>query len=128
MSVTYRWDNAQKSIVHYQFTDNWTWDEFYPVLDQVNIEMQTLNHAVSVILDMSQSKAIPANTVSQFSKIARLGRERPGLRAVVTANTFVVSLYRIFIKVNHRVQDRFVLCNTLEEAREKIYAYQQRQL
>src|SRR3990172_6558845 len=61
MGVTVDWYDETKTIVHYQFKDKWTWDEFYVCWEWVRNAMETSAQKVAVITDLSGSLYIPPN-------------------------------------------------------------------
>jgi hypothetical protein len=82
------WGNIEKSIVCCTFTSPWNWNEYYDMMDEVELMIGTGNQIVDMILDLLHGQRLPDNAITHFRKIAELKFKDPKRGAIVmVANT-----------------------------------------
>jgi len=122
MPIQVYWEDADKTIVRYDFEGAWTWDELYAVYYKA-IDMETsVPHRVDIILDMRYSHRIPGNALLHLKNLSEKQPPNVGLSIFVTTNTFLTSMYNMAIKVYGKIAYYFRLAPTLDAAHAMIAA------
>jgi hypothetical protein len=127
MTVTVAWDDEAKTILRYEFTDPWTWDEFFAVLDADDDLIGSVEHTVHVIFDATGMRFVPPNPVAQFKNVASLINPRLGILVIVGNNLWFQKVGEIFhVLYGRRVQgiSKVLSTQTLDEARALIAEHQ----
>ncbi len=120
MPVRVYWEDESHTLVHYDFVGNWTWDELYPAYYQA-IEMEkSVTYRVDVILDMRQSRRIPANVLMHVKNISDKQPPNIGLSVLVSNSAFLASMYKIGVQFYAKIGHYFFLTTSLDEAYQMI--------
>jgi hypothetical protein len=59
MGITVSWLNEEKTRFSVDFSGNWTWDELYPVLDDIYDMLESIPHKADAIFDFTHSTGLP---------------------------------------------------------------------
>ncbi len=117
MSITVQWDNEDKTALYQVIEGRWSWDEIYPILEQINGMMEEIDHKVTLIIDVQKGSMVPKGALRH---IGRLRVEtHPGVNRVIMvgARTLVQLLYDTISKLYGQQGYNFAMVSTLEEAR-----------
>jgi hypothetical protein len=124
MSIKVTWDNAERTIICFDFEGRWDWDELYAASDQATEMLDSVDHMVDFIMDIRETQKIPKDFMSHAERIASGSHPRRGMMVVVGANrllrTVGSGLRRLFPDATRNL----VFAADLEEA-EEIIADQQ---
>ena len=114
--VNVYWVDEAKTIVRYDFDGKWTWDDLYPAYNKA-IEMETsVTHRVDVILDMTNSKTLPANVLMHMKNISDKQPENIGLSIFVSDSRFINSMYKVGTRFYSKIEYYFRVAPTIEDA------------
>lgn len=116
MSVYAIWDNAQHTVIRYEFDGRWTWDEFYMVLEQVKGMLDTVPHMVDFIMN-STSDYVPPSFITHFGKIWQEVHPRAGTVLIVSSSGFAKAMYGVVHRLYPAFAGRNVLVPSVEAAR-----------
>lgn len=116
MTIRVYWEDETKTIVRYDFEGKWTWNELYPVYYEAIAMENSVPHRVDVILDLTRSGTLPANSLLHVKNISEKQPPNIGLSVIVTTNRFVLSLYSVGVKFYGKIGYYFRVVSTLEEA------------
>jgi hypothetical protein len=120
MGVTIQWDNAEKTVLRYDFMGRWTWDEFYAAYDIAKPMILSVTHKVDFILnptdDVSRNYT-PPNIMTHMLSIARKALPNTGKCVSISRGTFSRVLLSMVSKVNPKISEQYVFADSLEEAR-----------
>lgn len=122
MPIRVYWEDADKTIVRYDFQGVWTWDDLYAVYYEAIAMENSVPHRVDIILDMRASQRIPGNALLHIKNISEKQPPNVGLSIFVTSNAFITSMYNMAIKVYGKIAYYFRLVKTPEEAHAMIAA------
>lgn len=116
MAVCAYWVNEEQSIVRYEFSGKWTWEEFYPVYKQAIAMEKSVPHRVDVVVDLRNSEVVPANALKHIRRIANAQPDNIGLTILVSTNIFILALYKIGCRIDDKVAHYFRVVSTNDEA------------
>ena len=115
MSVTADWYDSKQDIVLYVFEGRWTWDELYAAYNKAIVMEKNAPHRVDVLLDLLNSKAVPANALLHVKNISNKQPDNLGLTIVVTPNAFVRALYNAGTQFYKGIAHYFRVVPTMED-------------
>ena len=117
MSITVNWDNEAMTRIRFTFTGRWTWDDMFFAIDERDAMITGRDYHVDVIMDMLESRQLPANVLGQADTLVR--KHASKVRHVVIvggANRFIKSMYGLFVKVSRVSKMHFHLVDSMEDA------------
>lgn len=117
MPITPVWDNEARTILRYDFTGRWTWDEFAAAIRQ-GVEMRKdIPHTVHLLGNMAGSIMPPKHALIHVRNAFENAPANTGTMAIASNDRFVLAMYQIFRTVYRRIGERIVVVPTLDEAR-----------
>lgn len=116
MPITIDWYDVEKTILRYEFTGQWSWEELHQAMDEVQEQMASVSTRVDVIIDVSQSKRIPAGALSQMRGGTLKASENWGMGVFVGTGTFLNALLTTFSRVYPKMGQRYQSASTTAEA------------
>lgn len=117
MPINVCWDNEHRTVIRYEFIDSWTWQDLHAAIDRVDELVRDVPYSVHFIVDMTCGDTLPDKFLSQIQSASRKVMNRDGLIVVINNNSFVHTVYGIFIRLNNNVMNRVVFAPTLHAAR-----------
>jgi hypothetical protein len=85
MSIKVAWDNADRTIISFDFDNRWDWDELYAASDQATEMLDSVDHMVDFIMDIRET-VIPKDFMSHAERLASGSHPRRGVMVVVGVN------------------------------------------
>ncbi len=117
MGIDYSWDGGGARICRMHFPDQWTWDEFLRVVEQVQDDGRQFEERYDVIADFLESPRLPPGSgITHAYAVFRRMPPNAGLTVVVTRSAFVRSLVEILGKVHPETRRAFAAVSTPEQA------------
>lgn len=117
MPVNMLWDDAEKSILRFEYQGKWTWEEVNNMMAQANVELTAVPHRVDTIHDFtSSSSGLPSNVLSHASSLSRQIPAQAGMSVVVGSSALINTLLSIFTKVYPQFASRYKSASTLDAA------------
>lgn len=116
MPVTVEWDNDEKTVIRYTFTDKWDWGDFWDSARESTRLSQTVTHTVDVIGDLTGTHIIPARGLQHLRTVTRI---RPANRGVVYfygANRFVYQMIDSMLRMAPNMTSDYNMVATAEDA------------
>lgn len=120
MGVQAHWDNPEKTIIRYDFSGRWTWNEFYGAYDIAKVMVSGTTQKVHFIMNSTDEisrKYTPPNAMTHMISIGRKAAPNSGKVIRVGGGAFTRILFQMVAKVNPKLIDSFAFASTLEEAR-----------
>lgn len=106
MSVTFLWDNREKTQLRFVFEEMWQIDDLKQVI-QVSINLiASRNQIVDMIMDMSECNSMPSNLSLMRNHLKQLNRDHIGVMVFVTSNIY---LQRVMQLLNQLMRQHFVM-------------------
>jgi hypothetical protein len=129
MSVRVRWYNVEQTIIYYQFTGIWTWEEFAAAFKEVAVMMQPLDYKVDFIIDMRHCNFLPAGTLGKMRSLAQVPSEQRGITVLVGLKPFMVAVVRTFLHIYWMLVDNFPFefASSVAEAYQNLMRYREEQ-
>jgi hypothetical protein len=116
MAVRVYWLDEAKTLLNYEFVGDWTWEEFYPVLEEAHAMSYSVSHRVDAICDFRSTTALPQNALANLKTITDKAPVNSGLSVFVTTSRFFTSMYDTAVKFYPKTRRYFVVAATMEEA------------
>ncbi|MEO8609148.1 MAG: hypothetical protein ABI690_14760 [Chloroflexota bacterium] len=123
MAVRVAWDNEAKTIIHYQFGENWTWEEYYPAKALAYEMISTVSHKVGVILETQHNGAIPHNLLPNFRNGLRTKHPSTVIVVIVVTRPFLRTMINTVRALSPLSNAHFEMVSTLGQARQMILDY-----
>lgn len=126
MPVEIFWENEAQRIIRYNIVHNWTWDDIYTCMKKADVMCQNvMPDRVDLVIDMSKSSGVPANTLAHIRRISDMQQPNAGINVIITHSNFLHVLHRASATIYPPITKYFQLAASIDEALEMIY--QQRQ-
>ncbi|MFQ3565896.1 MAG: hypothetical protein SNJ59_02745 [Aggregatilineales bacterium] len=116
MENTIFWDDKKHRRLRYVFAGVWDWDEFYAQIDAGCALIATVAHPVDMLLDFRMAGALDPDAVLKLKRAASLAEDLDGRCVVIADDAAMQTTYHLFLHVYPRLQAKFFLCTTVEEA------------
>lgn len=117
MGIKVAWHNDEKTILHLQYEDKWTWDEFVDANEVARRMILSVLHTVDVIVELGP-KLLPEGAFSRGKQQADLAPENQGITVVITQNSavrIILSVLQTITKIG-RKGPAYAAVPTLEDA------------
>lgn len=72
MSISLEWGNPDKTILIMTYTSPWTWQEFEQTYRDLTEKMDSLNHKMDLIIDISHGGLPPQGAMLRFKKVTEI--------------------------------------------------------
>lgn len=116
MGVRVEWDNNEKTILKQIYEGKCTVADFHTAVDLCNQYLNTVDHQVSVIVDMRKASLGGSNFLSARNHIDTKSPTNTRIAVIVGAPSFLKALANISQKVLPRVMKDVHFVNSYEEA------------
>lgn len=127
MAVRVYWLDEAKTLVQYDFVGDWTWEEFYPVLEEALVMEHSVSHRVDVVCDFRSAGALPQNVLVNLKTVTEKAPPNSGLSVFVTTNRFFILTYDTAVKFYPKTRQFYAVAETIEEAHALINAARARE-
>lgn len=116
MSVRNYWYNLEHTVLWMEFTDPWTLEEFYNIVEDNRLKLDTAQEGVTIVFDLSQCQQVPPHAFTAFTSAANRSHPHGEKYIAITNSQFVTVVANVFLKLKTRVGERMQLANSVEEA------------
>ncbi|MBI1258561.1 MAG: hypothetical protein GC204_13920 [Chloroflexi bacterium] len=123
MGVRTDWYNQDKTIICYQFTGRWDWDEFYVGWEWVRQAMASVDHKVALIVDMQATRHIPVSSMVHLRAVVRrVNPNYAGVTVLVGTDSVGPAVSAVLYKMNPALREKYqaLFADTLEEAEQML--------
>jgi hypothetical protein len=118
MGVLCTWDNAEKTVIRYDFEGWWTWKEFHAACEQAAEMRQEVSHQVDYICitdnRFTMRLRMPAHTYVPHSHTIKPGS---GILIVIGGSATMDSIFSVAPKVYLSIAVRYAFAPTVQDAR-----------
>ncbi len=114
--VTVEWNNPEKTIILLKMVDPWNWEEFYLAQDEIMLMTETVSHRISFIIDVSQARNIPTNTMTHFRNLSLIHHPQHQIIVSVGSGALMTALGQILMKLVPSLSKRVYTAADFAEA------------
>lgn len=116
MPIDVFWVNEEKTILQYDITGRWAWDDLYPQYYKALEMERSVDHFVDIIIDLRESRSIPPSVFTHIKNIADRQPDNVGLTVIVSDNRFVKVLMNAGTRAYKKIAEYFQVADTIDEA------------
>ena len=120
MRIEVSWDNAEKTIIRYDYGEDWTWEDFHDANQKSNRMAASVTHIVDLIVDFTHGSPPPAGSLGRFRKAMEDAPKNRGIIVIVGGSFFINSLVAVFSRIYRALGRRLMTAGTVEEAQVRI--------
>lgn len=120
MHITVDWYNDKKTIIYYKFEMGWTFKEFNTVYGDVYQMLDTVDHTVHAIVDLTDARLFPVDTLREMRRLTFEQHINGGITVIITQSPMGHSMYGFLKSIYKRFSEVFHLVRSLDEALAKI--------
>ena len=117
MSIVINWDNPEKTIIRWDFSGAWNWDEYGAVKVGFDAMLREVDHTVDVIANLQHSPTLPRNAFTKFKYFTRTTPPNRGLIVFVGTNLLVRVTVETLGKAFKELAQYIAFADTVESAR-----------
>ncbi len=117
-NVHVEWDNPEQTIIRYDFSKGWTWDEYYAATKTGDALIDSTTHQLPVgAILYIPDPTLPTNVLRGTQIGMKARHPRAVLVVLVTRNRFVHALYEVVVSAYRSLKEELLRADTLEDAR-----------
>jgi hypothetical protein len=116
VTITIKWIDDSKRVISYRIQSPWTWEEADQVKDQLNQMIESVDHPVDCIFDVSAVGALPRNTLQVAFERYNFIPKNVGVYVMVGAPSSIRAVMDVLRIMRPSVFSRYHLVKTLEDA------------
>jgi hypothetical protein len=117
MSVHVEWDDEERTRILWSFVGRWTWGEFDDALKTVKAMVDSVDHAIDMLCDVSQMSILPPDMISRFKSNYLKKSEKIRLILFIGMDTDLQLFWNTFTDLPYARQLKAYYFETPEEAR-----------
>ena len=122
MPITVNWFDASHTILVQEYQTPWTWDIYHKSIEEINVQMDTVNHKVDLIVDFSRGAVLPAKALSHFRRAVTDIHPNRGLVVMIGMNPYLTALTEVLAQMVPHSTARSRIAESLDEAIAIIHA------
>lgn len=125
MPITVCWDDAERSVLRFDYVGRWTWEELYSAVTEANGLMDTVDHPVTHLIDLTQNGGVPSNLINHVQQLASLTHRNFEMTIIIGADRFIHMLGDLCFRLaGSRVdRSRYHWAESLDQARFMVQVY-----
>ncbi len=117
MGIQTLWDDDEKTIVRYEYSPGWTWDDFFIAVEQGKKLTLSVPHRVDYIANFNGTSSPQGGSAMGNTKIAIRNRAPNGHMIVTVNNMFMTMMLNLFKSLDKDLGKYLHGVTSLEEAR-----------
>ncbi|MBZ0287902.1 MAG: hypothetical protein K8I30_09835 [Anaerolineae bacterium] len=116
MPIELFWGDEQQTILHCQFPEMWTLEDYVASIDQMHEMIRSqAPRTVHILSDFSRSRSSPPRLLSTGTHIEKRRAVNMGINIIVGANGFIKSMLQAAQRM-YLIDTRIHMVNSVEEA------------
>ena len=116
MPIVVVWDNAEKNIIRFDVTGNWSWDDFDAAFATAAKMIDEVGHSVYFITDQGSFAKPPNGSFNHVKHIIESTDKSTILSVFVTKNMFARVIVQVFGRLFPLMGEKIRFVETMEEA------------
>jgi hypothetical protein len=117
MSIKVSWDNADQTVIRYDFEGPWTWADFRIAAEEAFAMTRSVEHTVDTISNFLPGVLLPPNAMFQFRQIMEDAPKNRGINVIVGSSAFIRTMVMMFSSINRQLAKRLIVVDKIEQAR-----------
>lgn len=119
MPITITWDNAEQTVLRWDYQGEWTWQELLDANEISYAMVAAQPHIVDIIVDMTHSPTLPSNTISLYRSLRHQIRtaENAGTTILIGCSPYVKAIIYTLSRIPRLYIHQFSVADSLAEAR-----------
>ena len=119
MNIQVSWDNDEKTIIRFDYSQGWTWEDFAEAGRLVEKMRAEVKHTVHTIANFEDGAFPPMGAMGKF-RTAQENMPEDSVVVVVGGGMFITALVSSFSRVYQKLSKRLIMADSLDDARAKI--------
>jgi hypothetical protein len=115
MPINLFWGDPHQTVLHAQFGETWTLEEYHKSIDDMYEMISSVPHRVHIVSDFSRNRSAPAGLLSAGSHIENRRAINSGINVVIGATSFLKSMLQVAQRL-YLTETEIYLANSVEEA------------
>jgi hypothetical protein len=121
MPIDVVWDDEAETIIRWNFSDPWNWQEFRAAFEKSMEIGGHLPYRVDVIPYLANSRIpVPTGALGEFNRIARTTPKNVGLVVITGGNVLTRTIIDLFTQVYGKAAHNWHTIDSLDKARAMI--------
>ena len=117
MPITLNWGDFDETFLVWNFTQNWTTEEFYDLLQELQRYAQPKKQPIKIMVDMRRSMKAPNNLLTLLRIAVKSNIQNIEKIVVISNSNFWIQMYQILVKTTHLDDNTPVtFVNSVDEA------------
>lgn len=116
MAIDVQWGDYNKTILIYHAQGAWTWNELYTATEQAHHMLDTVNHVVDSIIDLSEANAMPSGSLWHARRMAALRHVNSGRAVYVGGHNFLKAIFDVLQRLYKGHNPLFMYTDTVDKA------------
>ena len=102
MSISVRWLDTNKTVIHQRLDGQWSWDEFYQAHQDVIQMIKSVNHWVCVLAEWADKdkSTVPSNFYGHMLPLLKEFPAHHKMTVVVSKSTFVTMTIPLLSRIS----------------------------
>lgn len=125
MPITVQWDDAEETIIRYDILGQWSWNEYYPVMQNGTAMINAKAYRVDAIADFSRSIGLPGGAMTKTREALNNVPDHCAYTVFAGGNMIINTVTRTFTRIYPREGARILIASDLDDARHLIARYRQ---
>ncbi|MEO8612008.1 MAG: hypothetical protein ABI690_29195 [Chloroflexota bacterium] len=119
MPIEVFWGDPQQTILHAQFGESWTLEEFGAAVETMYDLISQTPHTVHIVNDFSRNRSLPTHLLSVGQHVENHKAINTGISIMVGASVFVRSILQVAKRL-YLIDTEIYMANSVEEAHQII--------
>lgn len=116
MKIEVKWANADQSILYYQFSKFWDWQDFEEALEVGFGMTESVSHSVNVVFNLSKTRKLPDGAMLYWRKMLRVLPENQKFLVFLAPSSLVRATLELFLSINSSYADMVKIADTAQHA------------
>jgi hypothetical protein len=125
MPIEVQWDNAEQTILRFDYTTPWTWEDLRAAVQEASGMSRDIGYTVCVINDVTRASALPDGALVTFRGISRLTPDNTGLIVIAGGGMLVDAMITMFRRLSGAQAANWRTAKSLDEARAMIQVWRE---
>jgi|GEM_PF-4477948 hypothetical protein len=119
MSIEVRWQDDTQSVIIYDFERQWGWADMFGAIEAAAALMDSVDHKVSVVLELTKTQSIPNINLASMQKLVTAPTaSHPNMTYfyIVGAKGYIRSMLDIFGRLFPKAIQQYKIASSLADA------------